>query len=61
MGEEGAAQERQWSSVAWEAGGRLLAEGGEGAVGQEADDAAGGDGRVVERGVVGEAAVDALH
>ena len=40
--------------------GRLVAEGGEGAVWEEADDAAGGDGRVVERGVVGEAAVDAL-
>ena len=32
---------------------RLFAEGGQGAVGVEADDAAGGDGRVVERGVVG--------
>ena len=36
------------------------AEGGEGAVGKKAYDAAGGCGWMVERGVVGEAAVDAL-
>ena len=38
----------------------LVAEGKEGAVGLEADDAAGGCGWVVERGVVGKAAVYAL-
>ena len=38
----------------------LVAEGGEGAVGVEAEDAAGGDGGVVEGGMVGEAEVDAL-